>query len=153
MATKLTQIDPLIDPNKPKTERRYPYYLLEELNSPPISTPNAVRWEPYAKPRPLHQDDSDDERVAYGFIEYEERLSWEDLILYNMEPFDYDEALLFDLWRDFGRDKAALINFFKQVFKATKDDPHLRRLKMAQRLIGRGWDLDKAQKSIEAIKE
>jgi hypothetical protein len=148
-ATEHKQTGSLVNPDAPETANRFPYYLLEEMNSPPISTPNAVRWEAY--PAPRFVNDPPDGRVAYGFIEYEAKLSWEDLKRYNMLPFDYDESVLFDLWQSFDEDKAKLLAFFKQFFSAIKGDKELRRLGLAVGLVRREWTLKKTQAAIEEI--
>jgi hypothetical protein len=147
------QIEPLLDPNQPETTNRFPYYLLEEMHSPPISSPNAVRWRAYHGPRTLRQGGLPDQRVAYGFIEYEERLSWADLKKYNMLPFDYAESLLFDLWQALGEDKAKLADFFERFFKVIEDDPDLSRIESALGLVYWGRTPEQIKESIEAIEE
>lgn len=150
---KPRQIEPLLDPNKPDSDNRYPYYLLEPLHSPPVSTPNAIRWEPYDRPKFLRQEEPKDYRVVYGFIEYEERVSWADLAKYNMLPFDYDESLLFDLWCSFEKDKNRLLAYFVRFFRVTEGDDELRRMGLVCKLIGRNWTLAKARAEIKRIKE
>lgn len=148
--SKPEQTEPLLNPNKPATDNRYPYYLLEEMNSPPISTPNALRWEAYPAPRYIH--DRPDDRIAYGFIVYEEQISWADLEKYNMLPFDYEEAILFDLWKGFGKNKARLLAFFRQFFKLVDGDDELIRLGKVLKLKERGWTPAKVHTAVKEIK-
>lgn len=150
-ATKTTQIEPLLDPEPPKTENRYHYYLLEKMHSPPIATQNAIRWRAYHSPRPLRQGGLPDSRKAYGFIEYEEKLTWTDLKRYNMYPFDRTESLLFDSWLALGEDKAKLAAYFKQFLKVIEDDPDLSRIESALGLVYWGWTPKQIMAAIEAI--
>jgi hypothetical protein len=147
------QIEPLLDPNEPKTENRYHYYLLEQMHSPPVSTPNATRWRAYPGPRTLRQGGLPDTRLAYGFIEYEEKLTWADLKKYNMLPFDYAESLLFDLWQTSGEDKAQLVAYFEKFFKVIEDDPDLSRIESALGLVYWGRAPEQIRAAIEAIEE
>lgn len=150
-----TQIEPLIDPETQSAGApEWKYFLLEEMHSPPVSTPNAVRWEEYEKPEYLNPDALDeDRRVALGYIVYGRRLAWEQLALYNLMPADRIEALLFDLWREFGRDTTALVDFFNLVAESVSDDPLLYRLRLAIRLLRRREDLVRAKETMEKIKD
>lgn len=150
-ATETTQTEPLLDPNKPKGDKRFPYYLLEKMHSPPIAPPNAVRWRPYHSPRKLRQGGPPDMRVTYGYIEYEEKVSWADLKRYNMLPFDYVESLLFDLWQAHDEDKVKLLGYFDQFFKLIEDDPDLTRIEAALGLVYWGRTPEQIRAAVEEI--
>lgn len=145
------QVEPLLDPNEPKGPVRRRYYLLKEMHSPPIAPSNAVRWRAYPWPRAVRQGGLPVKGVAYGFIEYEDKVSWADLKIYGMYPFDHAESLLFDLWLALGEDKVRLADFFEQFFKVIEDDPDLTRIESALGLIYWGWIPDQIRTAIEAI--
>lgn len=146
-----TQIEPLLDPNEPEGDKRFPYYLLEKMHSPPIAPPNAVRWRAYNWPRTLRQGAPHDSRVTYGYIEYEEKVTWADLKRYNMLPFDYGESLLFDLWQANEEDRPKLSSYFEQFFELIKDDPDLTQIEAALGLVVQGWTPGQVKTAIEEI--
>lgn len=146
------QIEPLLDPNAPDTANRVRYFILNEPQSPTVAPPNAVRWQEYDVPRMLRQNDPDDDRVAWGFIEYEEKVTWQELKEYNMLPFNYDESILFDLWQSFDEDKDKLMDFLGLFFTAVEGDTGLRRLGLALKLLDRDWTLKRARLAVEEIK-
>jgi hypothetical protein len=142
-----TQVGNLLDQDEPAGEERYRYYLLEPRKSPPISVSDAVSWQPYEPPKYLYPPDVPySNRVAFGEITYAFPLTWAQLAEFNLLPVEEAEAYLYDLWREFGRDIADLIAFFEQVTQTTTDDPELRRLRLAIKLISQGWNLAKISK-------
>lgn len=144
------QIEPSIDPHTPITSEVHSYYILEEPNSPSVAPPNAIRKVQYKRRQFLH-DDPDDFRRPYGYVDYENELSFEEIDKYNLLPFDRTQILLYDLWQSFGKDKPRMLKFFEYFFKAVLGDTDGHRMKSATKLSELNWTITDARKAIKKI--
>lgn len=142
------QIQPLINPEPPETTSRFRYFSLNEPQSPQVAPPNAIRAQTYDAPRMLRPDDQHDNRIAYGFVEYESALTWAELEKYNMYSFDYDEGVLYDLWQLLDKDKKALMRYLTSFFGLLEGDKGANCLGLAIKLASREWTLARATTAV-----